>query len=408
MNAINRLDVLLSDILKTEPSTSTNGISQGAAKQPLSKLTFPEHNSYPSPVLPSGIITTAPLPPRRNSSSLKHHHHHRHHHIDQYDKQKQSKPLLNSSTLDDLFRALTLECEQYLAATSSHQNKTSNSMIVQPSTKIQASVESNDDDYENLHISKTVKSITNNYSPLKTSIEVISPIKRHVVSITITSKISSPQIVSPVKPSCNTTTTPPIAPPTTRHSSDDDAIDLSSSSTNRKRRRRARKQIVSSSITRSSSSSNERKEIITDKKPIISKRSCSTDPRYQRNKNSYDNDFISCSSPQKQRTKRPHRRDVSLQHSLPYSERYRENHSSPLSVLLTSTKVTSDFFDNSHQRQQRRSRLESVNHKPSTLLDRMHQQLYRPSTIRNNNNNNNNNKKNTNIPTQQIPSYPVY
>ncbi|CAF2562849.1 unnamed protein product [Rotaria sp. Silwood2] len=405
MNAINRLDVLLSDILKNDPSTSTNGISQGASIQPLPKLTFPERNSYPSPVLPSGIVTTVPLPPRRSSSSLKHHHHnhHRHHHIDQSDKQKQYKPLLNSSTLDDLFRALTLECEQYLAAASSHQNKTSNPRIVRPSSKIQASVESNDDDYENLHTSKASQPITKSYSPLKTSIEVISPIKRHVVSITITSKISSPQVVSPVKPPCHTTT-PVIAPSTNRHSSDDDAVDVSSSSTNRKRRRRARKQIVSSSITRSSSSSNERKEVITDKKPIISKRSCSTDPRYQRNKNSYENDFISCSSPQKQRTKRPHRRDVSLQHSLPNSERYHENHSSPLSVLLTSTKITSDFFDNSHQRQERRSRLETVNHKPSTLLDRMHQQLYRPPTIRNNNNN----KKNTNIPAHRIPSYPVY
>ncbi|CAF0801215.1 unnamed protein product [Rotaria sordida] len=404
MNAINRLDILLSDILKTEASTSTNGISQGASIQPLSKLTFSECKSYPSSVFSSAIIITVPLPPHRNSSSLKHHH------SDQSDKQKQYKPLLNSSTLDDLFRALTLECEQYLAATtSSYQNKTSNQMIIQPpSSKIQASVESNDDDYENLHTLKTSQSITKTYSPLKTSIEVISPIKRHVVSITITSRVSSPPTI---KPSCNATTST-IVQATNHHSSDDDAINISSSSTNRKRRRRARKQIVSSSITRSSSSSNERKKIITDKKPIISKRSCSTDPRYQRNKTSYDNDFISCSSSQKQRTKRPYRRDISLQHSLTNSERYYENHSSPLSVLLTSTKITSDdFFDNTHQRQQRRSRFESVNHKPSTLIDRMHQQLYQPSTIRNhhnNNNNNNSNKKNTNIPTHRTPSYPVY
>ncbi|CAF3492896.1 unnamed protein product [Rotaria socialis] len=426
MNAINRLDVLLSDIVKNEPSTSTNGINQETSIQPLSKLTFPQCDPYPSSVLPSGMVTTVPLPPRRNSSSLKHHHHHhrrrQHHHIDQADKEQQHQPLLNSSTLDDLFRALTLECEQYLAATSSQQNKKSTQMTVQPSSKIQVSVESNDDDYENLHSSKSSQLTTNNVSPLKTSIAVMSPIKRHVVSITITSKVSSPQLISPVKPLCTTTTLvsvaptpllpppsppppPPLtSPPTNCQSSDDDAINISSSSTNRKRRRRARKQVLSATTIRSSSSSNERKEMITDKKPIVSKRSCSTDPRYQGNRNSHDIDFISSlSSSQKQRTRRPHRRDISLQHSVPNSERYRENHLSPLSVLLTSTKLTSDFLNNSHQPQQRRSRLESVNQKSSTLIDRLHQQFYRPTPILNNNNN-----KNNSIPAHRMPSYPVY
>ncbi|CAF1593212.1 unnamed protein product [Rotaria magnacalcarata] len=421
MNAINRLDVLLSDIVKSEPPTSINGINQETSIQPLSKLTFSQCDPYPSSVLPSGMVTTVPLPPRRNSSSLKHHHQRRrqHHHIDQADKEQQHQPLLNSSTLDDLFRALTLECEQYLADTSSQQNKKSNQMTVQPSSKIQVSVESRDDGYENLHSSKSSQVKTNNVSPLKTSIAVLSPIKRHVVSITITSKVSSPQLISPVKPLCTTTAfvsvaptplPPPPPPPTLTspprncQSSDDNAINISSSSTNRKRRRRPRKQVPSAATMRSSSSSNERKEMITDKKPIVSKRSCSTDPRYQGNRNSHDNDFISSS--QKQRARRPHRRDISLQHSFPNSERYSENHSSPLSVLLTSTKLTSDFLNNSHQPQQRRSRLESVNQKSSTLIDRLHQQFYRPTTILNNNNNNNN--KNNSIPAHRMPSYPVY
>lgn len=432
MNAIDRLDILLSDILKSEPSASTNGINQGTSIQPISKLTFPERNSYPSSILPSGIVTTVPLPPRRNSSSLKHHHHRQPHHIDQIDKQEH-QPLLNSSTLDDLFRALTLECEQYIADSSSNQNKISNPMIVQPSTKIQASVESNDDDYENVFKTIIKESRTNTSSPLKTSIEVISPIKRHVVSITITSKVSSPPLICPIKTSCNATklSSPKVAPitpvipvasvvpitptvpitvptttsvPVTTHcqSSDDDAINISSSCTTRKRRRRARKQVLSATAARSSSSSNERKEIVIDKKPIISKRSCSTDPRYQSNRNSYDNDLISSSTTQKHRTKRPHRRDISLQHNLPNSDRYGKNHSAPLSVLLTSTKPTSDFIENGHQ-QQRRSRLESVNHKSSTLIDRLHQQFYRPTSHRNNNN-----TKNNNIPTHRIPPYPVY
>jgi hypothetical protein len=309
-------------------------------------------------------------------------------------KDQPYQPLLNSSTLDDLFRALTLECEQYLAATTSYQNRTYGQMIVQPSINIQTTVESNDEDYENLH---TKKAIINHVSPLKTSIEVMSPVKRHVVSITVSSK------VSPTKPTCITKASV-VAPPTTIcQSSEEDSISKSSSSTNRKRhRRRSRKKYVSATIIRSSSSSNERKEIVNDKKPVISKRSCSTDPRYHRQKHPSENNFLLTSSSQKQLPKRPRRRDVSLQHSLPNSRRFQENSSSPLSVLLTSTKPTSDFLDNnnSSHRQQRRSRLETVNHKPSTLLDRMHQQFYRPSSTRNNNNNN--------IPTHRIPSYPVY
>jgi hypothetical protein len=315
-----------------------------------------------------------------------HHHrrrHHHHHQIEQTDKQKQYQPLLNSSTLDDLFRALTLECEQYLAAASSYQNKTYDQLSnVQPSSMTQQAkaVESNDEDYENLH--PPVKPITATYSPLKTSIQVISPIKRHVVSITVSSKVTSP-----TKTSCSMAT----IKSNPRHSSEEEPTKKSSSSTSRKhRRRRTRKQYLSSTTptTRSSSSSTERKEPIPDKK-----RSCSTDP--------HRNMLISPS--QKSPIKRPRRRDISLQHNLSNSRRFHEEYSSPLSVLLTSTKPTSDFLDNSHQRQSRRSRLESVNHKSSTLLDRMHQRFYRPSSTQNNTNKNNNT-----ILTHRISPYPVY
>jgi hypothetical protein len=324
------------------------------------------------------------------------HHRRRPHQIAPIDQQNPHQPLLNSSTLDDLFRALTLECEQYIADTSSYQNKTYGQMIVQPSTNIQTAVESNDDDYENLHPPQTSQPIINSFLPLKTSIQVISPLKRHVVSITVSSKITSP-----TKMSCITTKS--IPPSTIHRSSEEESTNKSSASTNRKhRRRRARKQLLPlppPTTTRSSSSSTERKEIIPDKKPLNSKRSCSTDPRYQRNQTPYDNHFTSSS--QKHLTRRPRRRDVSLQHPHPNSGRIHENYSSPLSVLLTSTKPTSDFLDNSRQRQERRSRLESVNQKSSTLLDRLHQQFYQSSPTRNNKNKNN-------ILTHRIPSYPVY
>ena len=189
--------------------------------------------------------------------------------------------------MDDLFRALTLECEQYLAATSSYPNKTCDQMIVQPSSNSQAAVESNDEDYENLHpVQAPLVPIT--HTPLKTSIQVISPIKRHVVSITVSSKITSPICVPNAIKS--------IPSPTIHHSSEDDTMKRSSSGTNRRhRRRRTRRQYLSSTTptTRSSSSSNERKEITVDKKPTVSKRSCSTDPRYQHPKNSLENSFLS-------------------------------------------------------------------------------------------------------------------
>ena len=402
MNSINPLHFLLSGILKNEPLTSSNEISQEIPLESSTRQTFSKCNPYPSPVLSSPNVTTVSLLPRHHSSSMAQRR--QHHRIGQSNTQKQYQPLLNSSTLDDLFRALTLECEQYIASatvanTLSYQNKDCDKTIVPSSTKIQTSVESNDDDYENLHTSISSQPITNYCAPLKTSIEVISPIKRHVVSITITSKISSPQSISPEKPSNNTAS---VITPTICHSSEEDSVKMSSSNTNRKRRRRARKQILSSSITRSSSSSNERKEIINnDKRSTISKRSCSTDPVCQRNRNLYHNNFISYSSSQKQRRRYPCRRDASLQHSFPIPERNQKNHSLPLSVLLTSTKGTSDFSDNLHRQQQRPSCLGSVYHKRSTLPDRMHQKLYCSLPARNNH-------TKSNIRAHHIRSYPVY
>jgi hypothetical protein len=410
MTATNRLNLLLSDILQNEPSSNDKNYQRSSTQISSSLLTFAEHDYHPSSILPS--ITAIPLPPRRNASSLKNHR--QRHHIDQSDiqNQQQTQPLLNSSTLDDLFRALTLECEQYLAAssTSSYQNKTYGQLIVEPSTTIQTNVDSNDDDYENLHSLKLP--LSNGISSLKTSIEVISPEKRQVVSINISSKKSSSPIVASSRtyPSLSTScTVTSIVSPKICQSSEEDSINISSSSTNRKRRRRTRKQQILSSINRSSSSSDERTETINEslneKKTIISKRSCSTDHRQQRIKSIYDNHPISLSS-KKCPSRRTRRRDISLQQHLPISKKSYENNSShfqenlcsPLSVLLTSTRSTKDFVDHS---QQRRSRLELVNHQPLTLLDRMHQQFYRTSPTRHNNNNNN-------IPTHRMPSYLVY
>jgi hypothetical protein len=236
----------------------------------------------------------------------------------------------------------------------------------------------------------------------------MSPEKRQVVSINVSSKLTSSPIVSSsqtyplLSTSCATTTNVPAI---ICHSSEEDSIDISSSSTNRKRRRRCiRKQQILSSSIQTNSSSDERTETINEKKSTNSKRSCSTDHRQQRIKSIYDNHPISLSS-KKCPSRRPRRRDISLQQHLPISRKSYENNSShfqenlcsPLSVLLTSTRSTKDFVDHS---QQRRSRLELVNHQPLTLLDRMHQQFYRTSPTRHNNNNN--------IPTHRIPSYLVY
>ncbi|CAF1275796.1 unnamed protein product [Adineta steineri] len=420
MNPLNRLNLLLSDILQNEPS-STIGISQESVNKTSSLMTFADHDYHSSPKLPSitASTSTLPLPPRRDSSLVKQHR--QRHRIQQSDIQKQqtTQPLLNSSTLDDLFHALTLECEQYLAdsLSSTYANKTYNEIIVQPPPPPpiikQTKIDSTDDDYENLHSSSL--SSSNGKTPLKTSIEVMSPEKRQVVSIHVSSKLSSNPLVTSsrtyplLSSSCTTTTTTGNVPPIISHSSDDDdnnSINVSLTNTNRKRRcRRIRKQQIISSTIQSSSSSDERTEIINEKKAIISKRSCSTDHRQQRIKSIYDNQPLALPA------RRIRRRDISLQQNLPIStkhyedisSRFVENLCSPLSVLLTSTRSTSDFVGRIQQQQQqpRRSRFEFINQQPITLLDRMHHQFYQPTSARHHHHNNN-------IPTHRIPSYPVY
>ena len=404
MNATRRLDLLLANMRAADERSPTprNGISPTTSEQPLSAMTFAERDSYPTSVVPSAmLVTSAPLPPRRDSSSLKHHR--RRYPIDSSDKQKQ--PLLNSSTLDDLFRALTLECEQYLAATSSYRSKALGSSIAQSTPTMKTTAESNDDDYENLQTLRVPQAKIQTASPLRTSIEVISPVKRHVVSISVSSRISAPSVIASVKTSSPVHVPPALTTsmtlPTVCHSSEEDVMNVSSSSTNRKRRRRTRKRMVSSTTTRSSSSSTERLEAALEKKPVLSKRSCSTDHRHR-----HSTDLLepnSSSSLHRQATRRPRRRDGSLQHSLPNaSHSSRPNASAPLSIVLSSSstsKSTSDFIDLSNPRQPRRSRLESLVHKPSALRDRMYEQFYRTAPTRTQTNG---------IPTHRIPPYRVY
>ena len=364
--------------------------TQGTSLQPLSALTFATERDY----FPTLLVSKAvPLPPRRDASSLKHHRRR-----PPADQSPPVQPLLNSSTLDDLFRALTLECEQYLAATSISTKKSKDSIISQSSSSRQTAVESNDDDYENLH-KQTSQPRMNGASTLKTSIEVISPIKRHVVSISVSSKVSKPvRVPSPV-----ITAPTPVVETRVSRSSEEEPTHPSSSSTtnnNRRRRRRTRKRMISSTTTRSSSSSKERAESIAEKKPLMSKRSCSTDHRRHRSRDLHEHP--SFSSP-KTTPRRVPRRDVSLQHSFSTRSAVRPEHSSPLSVLLTASsnnsKSTSDFLDACEHRP-RRSRFESVMQKPLSLLDRMHQQFYRLSPTRT--------PKSTNIPTHRVSSYRVH
>ena len=116
MSATKRLDMLISNLVHQEQALpSAKDIRPTTSIEPLPPLTFTKPDRYSPPsVLPTTILPKAvPLPPRRDGSSLKHQR--RRQPADPIDKNKQ--PLLNSSTLDDLFQALAQECEQYLAAT---------------------------------------------------------------------------------------------------------------------------------------------------------------------------------------------------------------------------------------------------------------------------------------------------
>lgn len=411
MTTTNHLNLLLSDILQSTPG-STKEMFRGSFNPTSSLLTFANEESYPS------ITATSPLPPARRSVSLLKHRRQRQYtpHSDKSNQQVTTttsnnttavQPLLNSSTLDDLFRALTLECEQYLSAPS-YQNKIYDSLTLEPSKILSSNMDSNDDDYENLNPSRFP--LLNGLSPLKTRIEVVSPEKRQVVSISVSSKKSPSPIVSSSRTfpllSTTYTSTTTIPPSNLCRSSEDDSIDISlSSTTQRRRRRRIRKQQIISSIPRSSSSEDERSEAINgsihEKKSHFSKRSASTDPRQRRIQSIYDNHTLIVPAQKYHSSRRTTgRRDISLQKqptsilTKPYediSSHFHGKSRSPLSVLLTSTRSTSDFVDHPRDNQ-------SVDSRPLSLLDRMHQRIYQTSPTGHRNN----------IPTHRIPSYPVY
>ena len=391
MTTADRLNLLLSEILHNESSSSSittnNPISRDSSTKPSTLLAFAEHDySLPS-------ITAVSLTPPRTTSSLNNHSRQYVQTRDQSNMENSFKkrPLLNSSTLDDLFHALTLECEQYLAdsSTSSYQNKIYEEFESQPTVK-SIHIDSNDDDYENLHTLSSLKK--SDISKLKTSIEVTSPNNRQIVSVNVSSSQTYPLLSTSIVSSANCCCS----------SEDDSFINASTSSTTnqKRRRRRTRKQQLISSTNRLSSSDDEQTNTI-DKKSSISKRSFSTDYRQQRIQSIYDNHPVSTVS-QKVPLRRARRRDVSLQQFSfpPHASKHKdelslslhENLASPLSVLLTSK---SDFINRS---QQRRSRSEYPQQQPVSLLDRMHQKFYRTSPMHHRNN----------IPTHRIPSYPVY
>lgn len=395
MTATNRLNLLLSEILQSESSSSSssssnNPIPHSSSTKPSTLLAFAEHD-YSLPSITAAVSVT----PHRLKSSLNNHNRQHAESVDQSNNETSFKkrPLLNSSTLDNLFHALTLECEQYLAdsSTASYQNKIYGEFLAPPKT-MPIHIDSNDDDYENLHT--TNSSQTSDVSKLKTSIEVTSPKSRQIVSVNVSSSQTYPLLSTSILSSTNCCS-----------SEDDNSMNISSSNTmnhkrqHQHRRRRARKQQSIVSTNRSSSSDDERTNTI-DKKTSISKRSYSTDYRQQRIRSIYDNQPASTVT-HKIPPRRIRRRDISLQQqSFSHASKYKgdlslslhENLSSPLSVLLTST---SDFVNRS---QQRRSRSEYSHQQPISLLDRMHQQFYRTSPMHQQNN----------IPTHRLPSYPVY
>ena len=430
INATNRLNLLLSDILQSEPasSSSKNETHQDSSRKVLPSLTFTDLDYHAMPTLPSITAATQvpPLVPRRNPSSIKHHR--QRHPLYQSNMQKQQQqqpPLLNSSTLDDLFEALTLECEQYLAAsTSSYRSKMSDRDTPPP-----IAVDSNDDDYENLHTPSPCLSNAANPS-LKTSIEVMSPQTRHVLSVSVsTKKVSPSPLVPPSRtyPLLSSSFSGGI--PSMYKSSEEDSVNVAAREPARRRRRRTRKSHIIVPSNRSHSSSDEHIDApsngaTAEKKSLTSKRSSSmNEHRQMRVKSVYDNNLVP-SFTQKPSNKRPRRRDISLQqpHAVLLAKHdelilpsFPENLCSPLSVLLTSTRSSSDFVDPCSQ--QRRARLELIDQPPLTLLDRMHQQFYRssspppppllPSRTPTNNKSNGSNGSN-NIPSHRIPSFPVY
>ncbi|CAF0983447.1 unnamed protein product [Didymodactylos carnosus] len=100
-------------------------------------------------------------------------------------KRYPSKPLLNSLTLDDLFRALTIECEQSLnkySTAPSFDNKLYDNM---PNSNSLANSLSHDEDYDSL----TNRSSVTNSKPLEITTKV-SP--QRVVSLSVSSSNARP------------------------------------------------------------------------------------------------------------------------------------------------------------------------------------------------------------------------
>ncbi|CAF1210747.1 unnamed protein product [Didymodactylos carnosus] len=119
-------------------------------------------------------------------------------------KHHSPKPLLNSSTLDDLFRALTIECEQSLSkysTTSSFNNKLYDE-VVNPT--LPTNTVSYDENYVRV---ANLSSVTSN-KPLEIKTKV-SP--QRVLSISVSSSHTRPQcefVAPPSRPQCEF-----VAPP---------------------------------------------------------------------------------------------------------------------------------------------------------------------------------------------------
>lgn len=444
MPATDRLNFLLSDILDRDRVVSNTPNSSDQTR-PL--LTFSEHDYHRSAVLPS-TTAGAPIVPRRNPSSFRQLRQRHSEYVSSIEKQSSisshlppAQPLLNSSTLDDLFRALTLECEQYIADSliSDYPKKTAatttkSMRTTTATTTMEASVGSNDDDYENLNRSIPSEECTRNLSLLKTSIQVSSPAPKQIIS----SRISSTSIVPPSRTfplmssasSTKSTSTASIIPSHHCQSTDDGednsmTMSTSSTTTRRRRRRCLRKPANTSSMIQSSSSEDERIDVMNssmiEKRSNVSKRSVSSTTEHRNSRIKNVSSSSSSTSSRNSQMKLSRRRDISLQHAdpppppvravsppIPFDvPRFPVNLYSPLSVLLTSTRTTSDFLDRSDY--QRQSRLQFVNHHhhqnrrapDSMLFDRVHPSYHRSTSQHHSTTNNS-------IPTHRVTSYPVY
>lgn len=416
MNATRRLNSLLSDLLQSDsPSTINTNLNFPMSKSDVPSLKFDEYYSKPRTNRSASNNRQQTAPSRRNSFGFNHDHVHL---SNDDNKSDVLPPLLNSSTLDDLFRALTLECEQYLATANrfiSNAKQVDDPLPI-PSLRIEKPRRnSNNEDYENLQ--RPISNTANNIGKtLKTHIEVIRPEKKQIVS----TKISSSSVVPasqtfPLLMSSVSTRGKRNVPSYVCRSSDDDSLDVSSTyvnnNNNRRRRRRrfTRRSNPTVSINHSSSSENEFDQTTTEtskeRKISLPKRSASNidHQRTSRTKlmSNKTRPVLSSSTTSAATTtfnylnKFPRRRDVSLPQTTESATNealHRNRFSpfpaeiySPISVLLNSSRRNSDFIDqNCQENMFERSKMRS-------------QQRY------------NENKQNDHhIPTHRIAPFPVY